>query len=182
VLLNKKGRVWVETVLYTLIGLALIGLVLAIAMPRINETRDRATVEQTIDSLSILDGKIGEVLKAGPGNVRVFQDFQIKRGEIHINSVEDEIVFVIDDLSKPYSELGVPIEFGEITVLSESGAKFSTTSLTLKYGDVADITYGGVDEARSFGMSVKPYKFSIKNAGDVNAEGMFLLEIKEISA
>ena len=36
-----KGQVWVETVLYTLIGLALIGVVLAIITPKINETRDK---------------------------------------------------------------------------------------------------------------------------------------------
>ena len=37
---SRRGQVWVETVIYTLIGIALIGLVLAILTPKIKEFRD----------------------------------------------------------------------------------------------------------------------------------------------
>ena len=37
---NRRGQVWVETVIYTLIGMAVIGLVLAGALPKINEKKD----------------------------------------------------------------------------------------------------------------------------------------------
>ena len=36
----KRGQVWVETVIYTLIGLAIIGVVMAAALPKINERKD----------------------------------------------------------------------------------------------------------------------------------------------
>ena len=59
---NKKGQVWIETVLYTLIGISLIGLVLAFVTPKINEAKDRAVVEQTINSLSTFDEKMNAAL------------------------------------------------------------------------------------------------------------------------
>jgi uncharacterized protein (UPF0333 family) len=34
---NKRGQIWVETVVYTLIALVMIGLVLAFAKPKIEE-------------------------------------------------------------------------------------------------------------------------------------------------
>ena len=67
VLRMERGQVWVETVLYTLIGLALIALVLAFVTPKINQSRDKIIVEQTINSLNEFDEKIGAVLSA-PGN------------------------------------------------------------------------------------------------------------------
>jgi len=37
----KRAQVWVETVIYTLIGLSIMGVVLAVAIPKINETKDK---------------------------------------------------------------------------------------------------------------------------------------------
>jgi hypothetical protein len=60
---NINGQVWIESVIYILIGLALIGLVLAFVSPRINMEKDHVVIEQTIESLNILDKKIGEMLE-----------------------------------------------------------------------------------------------------------------------
>ena len=57
-----RGQIWVETVIYTLIGLALMGLVLAFVMPKINESKDRIILQQTITSLNDIDEKINSVL------------------------------------------------------------------------------------------------------------------------
>ena len=54
----KRSQVWVETVIYTLIGLAVIGILLAAAKPKIDEMRDKLVVEQTIDSMNSIDEKI----------------------------------------------------------------------------------------------------------------------------
>jgi hypothetical protein len=77
---SKRGQIWVETVIYTLIGLSLIGLVLAIVTPKINDYRDRTVIDQTIESLNLFDEKVGEVLGA-PGNARVVE-FRMKRGNL----------------------------------------------------------------------------------------------------
>ena len=69
--MNKRGQVWIETVIYILIGLSLIALVLTFVMPKVNEQRDRLIIEQTIASLGFLDDKINEVIDIGKDNKRL---------------------------------------------------------------------------------------------------------------
>ena len=172
--MKKNGQVWIETVLYTVIGLTLIGLVLAFITPKINESRDRVAVEQAIDSLNKLDEKFN----IGSGNVRN-AEFVIKRGELTINSSGDNIVLNINDLSKPYSEPNVTINYGRIILVSQLGQKSSTISLKLDYKGRFNITYNGKDEDRKFTISSVPYQFLISNEGAEN--GMYKLNIEEIS-
>src|SRR3989338_9978967 len=88
-LIKKRGQVWVETVIYTLIGIALIGLVLAILTPKIKEFRDRSVIEQTVESLNLLDSKIADVLDA-PGNKRKVS-MGLQRGMIVIEPLNNTI-------------------------------------------------------------------------------------------
>lgn len=162
---KKKGQIWVETVIYTLIGLALIGLVLAIVTPKINERRDRILVEQTLDSLNVFDEKINEVLNAGAGNVRTISAFSMKKGKLVINSSGNSINFVLDELSKPYSEPGAMIRIGNVKLVSKEGKKQSSVSFTLDYDRVVNLTYNGKKEVKEFAMAAVPYKFSIENVG-----------------
>ena len=78
----KKAQIWIETVLYTLIGLALIGIVLTIVTPKINEQKDRSVIEQSIEALNNFDSKITETLDRGGGNVRSIPVFSIKKPRI----------------------------------------------------------------------------------------------------
>ena len=55
---SKRGVEWVSTVLYTLISLALIGMLIAALNPRIAELKDSYVISQTVDSLNVLDGTI----------------------------------------------------------------------------------------------------------------------------
>ena len=162
-MIKKRGQVWVETVLYTLIGLALIGLVLAFVTSKINEARDRITVDQTINSLNAIDEKVNAVLDA-PGNRR-FVEFTMKRGEFFVSPESNEIRFVISDLVKPYSEVGKEISVGRIVILSEEGQRDSIVTLTLSYEGIADIEYAGEEKEKKFTAASIPYKFSITNLG-----------------
>ncbi|MBU0907818.1 MAG: hypothetical protein KKD18_02155 [Nanoarchaeota archaeon] len=161
----EKGQVWVETVLYTLLGIALIGIVLAIATPKINQSRDRILVEQTIESLSIWDNRIGELLDNVPGNVRNIPAFTMKRGELMINSTDDMITFLVDGLSSPYSEVGVPIQEGNIKLISYGTEGSYYVRLTLDYQNVSNLTYGGADGSKKFTAASTPYAFTLKNLG-----------------
>lgn len=174
--MKTKGQVWIETVLYTLIGLSLIGLVLAYINPKINDAKDKAVVEQTINSLNQIDEKITAVLQA-PGNVRPVE-FTFKRGELYINSSSEEIIFVINDLVNPYSEPGVDIPYGKITVRSDEGAKSSSVSLKIKY-DGINIKYSNNDIDKKFTPASIPYKFSIENLGVQN--NLATITINEVS-
>jgi type II secretory pathway pseudopilin PulG len=175
---SRKGQIWVETVLYTLIGLALIGIVLAIVTPRINNSRDRVIVEQTIGSLGIFDESINEALDKGPGNIRRITEFSIRRGSLFIDGQNDQIYFVIEDLNKPYSEPGINVKDGRITILSEEGQKDSTVTLTLDYSGRADIRHKGNDAEGKYSIASAPYAFSIEN-NDLNAGGVYIINIVE---
>lgn len=172
---NKKGQVWVETVLYTLIGLGLIALVLAFVSPRITQEKERILVEQTIQSLNVIDDKINTVLEKGEGNRRIVE-FGISKGELYFNSTDDKIVFVFRELKKPYTEPGVEIEFGRVKIFSIEGKKTSQVYLTLDYGNSANLTFAGKDEDRKFDPAAKPYEFSIENLGRNNS----LFEVVDI--
>ena len=165
---EKRGQVWVETVLYTLIGLGLIALVLAFVSPRITQEKEKILVEQTIQSLNVIDDKINTVLEKGEGNRRVIE-FGIGRGELYFNSSNDKIIFVFNDLKKPYTEPDVEIEFGRVKILSVEDRRASHVFLTLDYGNIANLTFSGKDEDRKFDAASKPYAFSIENIGRNNS-------------
>jgi hypothetical protein len=163
--MKNKAQVWIETVLYTLMGIALIGIVLAIATPKINESRDRILVEQTIESLNVWDDRIGESIDRGQGNVRNIPAFTMKRGELIINSTGDEIIFIVTGLSTPYSEIGFEIREGNIYLQSYKTERSAYAVLALRYQNVMNITYMGSDEDKKFTAASTPYAFSIQNFG-----------------
>lgn len=176
--MNKRGQVWVETVLYTLIGLALIGLALGFIMPKINESKDRIFVEQTINSLGTFDNKIMEVVQYGVGNVRQIE-LSMKRGELYINTKDDKIEFVLTGLKKPFSQLNENILMGRVNVISYKGTKDYSVNLTTSYPNMmADIKYNGInrDIAEKFPPVAIPYKFSIANEVIENAK--FIINIQ----
>lgn len=181
--LNRRGQVWIETVLYTLIGLALIGVVLAVALPRINASKDKILVEQTIEALSVFDGKINEVVITGPGNSRAISPFSMKRGELYFNSSSDKIIFVLTDLNVLYSESGKEIEIGKLKVLSIEGnnEKTHSTTLTLDYADVANITFKEKEDTVKFSAAAVPYSFVIENQGVKNNSALYVVDITEVS-
>ncbi|MBI5803850.1 hypothetical protein HY450_01255 [Candidatus Pacearchaeota archaeon] len=178
---NKIAQVWVETVIYTLIGLTLISVVLAIIMPKITESKDRILVEQTINSLNVLDDKITEVIDRGPGNVRTISAFRMKEGELYINATGDSISFLIKNLRKPYSEPGIPIDIGRVTLISREEQKSSSVTLVLDYSPIANITYGGEEITKKLTAASVPYSFSIENLGTLEDSSLFVINIKETS-
>lgn len=177
--MRKKGQIWVETVLYTLIGLALIGLVLAFVTPRIQKAKDELVVEQTIESLNVFDEKINAILEGGAGNVRNI-DFTMRQGEFVIYPRDDEIRFVLKNLKKPYSEPGEHIEIRRMDLLTEEEQKTFSVTLTLSYEDIADLTYDGGNAEKQFNAASTPYRFSIENKG-VGGGSLEIIDIKEIS-
>jgi hypothetical protein len=158
----RKGQVWLETVVYTLIGLSLIALVLAIITPRINEQRDRAVIEQTIASLNALDSKVREATSA-PGNVRIVE-FNLRRGDIYIDGVDNKIYFELTDSRSLFSEPGVSIPLGRVNVTTTEGARHHTVRLELGYQNI-NMTYAGQDRVERMGAAGIPYRIRISHEG-----------------
>ena len=162
----KKGQIWVETVIYTLIGLSLIALVLTIVTPKINEARDRAVIEQSIKSLKKISLKIEEVSQA-PGNVRDVE-FSMKRGSLIFDMANDLIFFEIDDSSTIYSKPGAEIPIiGKINVTTTEGLKEHKISLKLDVRQDLQFDEGGqpIGGNKTINYAKTPYKFIIKNEG-----------------
>ncbi|MBS3088344.1 hypothetical protein J4402_01035 [Candidatus Pacearchaeota archaeon] len=181
--MKKSGQIWIETVLYTLIGLALIGISLAIITPRINAARDKLLVEQTIESLGILDGKIDEVARNGHGNKRVVEEFIMKKGEMYINTNENKIIFNLTGLSKPYSEPGASINKSRVEIISWNTKKGAVASLTLNYKNIViiDTEDSGANEIKKFNAAATPYRFSIENMGKNPPDTLERIRIEETS-
>lgn len=171
----KRGQVWIETVLYTLIGLSLIALALVFIAPRISQTQDRLAIEQTIDSLNELDSR----MNIGPGNIRHI-DFTMKRGQLIINSPNDTIIYIIEDIESPYSEPGVEIDQGRIKILTEETQNDYIIILSMDYSRIFDLRYGGQNVRREFTAAPTPYKFSIESKS--SGGGGDIIDIKEISS
>lgn len=144
--INKKGQIWVETVIYTLIGLVLIGTVLGFATPAIQKQKDKAIIQDTITSMNELDNQIINVRRGGIANTRNF-DFSIKKGELRIDTINDRIVFIIDELKYEYSEPGTRIDISgtNMDILTEKQSGKYRVTLALEYRNQANLTYNGED-------------------------------------
>ncbi len=164
ILRERKGQIWVETVIYTLIGIALIGLVLAILTPKIKEFRDRSVIEQTIESLNVFDSKVIEVLDA-PGNKRKVT-LGLERGTIFIDSLNNTIRYVLEESNVRYSEPGISLDIGRLNVSTNELTEGYTITLYLSY--VYNITFNGEDKSQQFTPVSIPYDFFIENKGIVN--------------
>src|SRR3989344_8433684 len=121
--MNKKGQIWIETVLYSMIGLALIALVLSYVTPKINASRNELLVEQSIGAMQNFDARIEETISRGPGNIIKIDEFTMRSGELFINPNKNSITLIVRDLSSAYSEPGVSIPYGSVNVMTEKRQK-----------------------------------------------------------
>jgi len=165
---SKKSQVWVETVVYTLIGLTIIGIVVGVATPRIKEVTDNAIIEQTISALTELNQKIIGTQSA-IGSSRAVS-FKIKKGEIFIDSVKDQIIFTLKDTTLKYSEVGQSIEQGNLIIITQGEEGEYDLSLILDYSSVSNkplnITYNNKDEGSLLTQAPSPYQLLMENKGN----------------
>lgn len=179
-MMEKRGRraqIWVETVIYTLIGLTIIGILLAVVTPRIQQTTDRIVLEQTITALNDFNEKVIATLTAA-GNSRQI-NFGIKEGELNINAGEDKVEYILRASSLKYSEPGVDIQQGDITIRTEEKDKKFNIFLTLDYSNL-DITSGpeGVNTTQTLSKAPSPYGILIENKGDTDGDGKVEVNIR----
>ena len=167
---TRKAQVWVETVIYTLIGLAIIGLLLAYAKPKIDSMKDKYIIDQTIDLMNKIDLKITETKLGAEGNKRIIPELKISKGKLSIYGAysqdgagtNDGIVWSLDSKYK-YSEVGAEIPVGNLKVKTEGSGPWTVT-LNLTYSD-ADLTYNGRDELYEINAAPTPYSLTIENNG-----------------
>ena len=166
---RKKAQIWVETVVYTLIGISIIGILLAVAKPKIDEVRDRLIIEQTIESFNQIHSRILEIQDA-PGNQRTL-GIKLSRGNIIINSSSNTIVWQMSS-SYEYSQPGSTVLFGKINVRTEKSNPYNIF-ISLEYSEY-DLYLSGNEEIFEIQKSPTPYTLIFRNEG----LGKINLEVK----
>ena len=173
--MEKKGQVWVETVIYTLIAFVMIGAVLAFVRPKIEEFQDKAVVEQTISALEDINSVILAVVQGGTGNKRLIE-MGIKKGFLEIDGVNDRLRFEVDS-KYTYSEPGVNVSIGNGVALTKKQGKGNIITMNFDYSDKYDITYENKSEMKVVTKAAIPYKITISNKGKENGKTKIDFEI-----
>lgn len=158
---SKKAQVWVETVVYTLIVFAMIGLVLSFVKPKIDEGRDKAILEQSKGIMEKIDNLIQEI-KTTPGNKRVLH-LTIKKGSFNIDSENNRIFFEMDSQYR-YSEPGTEIEEDGIIFYTKKKGDTHEVNATMNY-DNYNITFEGKEKEKSIHSAPQEYKLVLFNEG-----------------
>ena len=173
---NRRGQIWVETIIYTLIAFALIGLVLAFVKPKIEEIQDKGIIEQSISVLEEIDLIIKTL--GDPGNQRVV-NLGISKGIFNIDGENNKLFFEIES-RHVYSEPGKNVTIRNIIVLTEKRGKINDVTLTRDYEGEHDITYKNTDELKKIGKTSTSYTLLIANKGE-NALNKTIINIEVLS-
>ncbi len=174
---NSRGQIWVETVIYTLIALIMIGAILAFAVPKVSEVKDKTTIEQSINLIKDINEVILSVVQGGLGNKRIIE-VNVKRGELLIDGEREEINFTIET-DYVYSEPDKIIALGNVNVTTKKIGGTYEVKLNSEY--VYDIKYDGEsDGKKTLTQSSTPYRISIENKGKDTTSGKIIVDINLI--
>ena len=160
---RKKGQIWIETVIYTLIGLTIIGISLSIIKPAIDEKKDKAIIEQSIELLKSMDSEIDEVIAYGSGNVRTL-DFKIKSGKMLVVPAKDSVEFRLSSRKK-YSQQDKQIVIARnINITTVKKGNTYEVYLNLSYDPLKyDFRWNNASNDRVFSSAPTNYKIIIEN-------------------
>jgi len=155
------GQVWLETVIYTLIALVMIGLVLGYAKPKIEQLQDKTLIEQSTSLVKEIDSTILTIGSAG--NQRIIE-LTIKEGSLIIDGLNDKIVFEMES-DLVYSEPGKNITDGDVIILTEEKTDNYLVTITRDYKDDYDLKINGQDVSKTISKGSNSYKLTIANEG-----------------
>ena len=159
---NHKGQVWVETVIYLLIAFVMMGLVLSFIRPKIEELRDKAIIEQSLDIIKDIDNSI--ITMGSPGNRRLVE-IGIKKGSLIIDSENDRIIFEMSG-RYTYTEPGENISIGNINAITKINGKTNDITLTRDFSEEYNFTYKGEETLKTLNKASTPYRLFFTNEGE----------------
>jgi len=159
-----KGQVWVETVIYTLIALVMIGLVLSVAKPKIEEFQDRAVIETSIKIIEQIDLLVKEVEYYKAGNQRLI-GIDLKKGTFEIDGINDQIIFEMKSRYQ-YSEFDTSYTEKGLIINSEKEGELNTIEIMKNYSGRYNITFQQKDALKTLSKSSSQYELIISNRGE----------------
>jgi type II secretory pathway pseudopilin PulG len=160
---GKRGQIWVETVIYTLIAFVMIGAVLALAQPKVQQLQDKALIEQSMGIMSNIDSLLTSLDQGGPGNKREIE-LGINKGELKIDGVNESLTFEIDG-SYAYSEPGEDITVGNTIVHTTKKGDTYTVDMTQDRNSTYNFKYNDADALRIISAASTPYDVFMSNEG-----------------
>ena len=177
---GKKGQVWVETVIYTLIGLTIMGAIIAVVTPKITQMNDKILLTQTIDSMNQMNEQIQDTFLY-PGSQREIT-LMVKKGEYSIDGTNDKIEFLLKNTGLLYSQPNIPIKQGDLEILTveKPGGKKYDILLTLNYRD-SNLTYQDKDQNKTLTAAPLAYRLLVINNGASGSSPKKQIDIKLIS-
>jgi len=159
--MKKRGQVWVETLIYTLIAFVMMGIVLYFATPKITQAQDKAIIDQTVKVMEDINTVITTI--GIPGNKRLVE-ITIKKGDFKIDSIENKIIFEIESKYQ-YSEIGDAIEYGGILATTEQKGDNYFITLVSDYSNSYNLTYTSQNIIKTLTQSATAYNLFITNNG-----------------
>jgi len=174
--MNKKtkAQVWVETAVYSLIGLTIIAILLTTAMPQINKMKDKATISKATTSLNNLNNEINEIQQA-PGSVRLIY-FKLSRGTLTFDYENNKIIYLLENTNLELSELGREIPEGEISLRTEEYGKKFNIFLTLDYSDSLNLTHGD-EKNKILQPGTTDYRIKAENQGEGSVDEKIQIDL-----
>ncbi|MEM0465729.1 MAG: hypothetical protein QXW97_03460 [Candidatus Pacearchaeota archaeon] len=171
---SRKSQIWIETVIYTLIGLAIIGILLSIIVPQLEKMKDNNIIKQTIEALDILDSKISEIEQATGGIGKV--NFKLAKGKILINGSGEYILYIMEDTKLEYSQVDKEIKYGNLNITTKKKGNRFNIYIKRDYSSRINIsigTSGGGDDSSAIKLlqpGSTPYNIYLENKGQLNPD------------
>jgi len=159
----EKGQIWIETVLYTLVGLTIIGTILAFVKPVIEEKKDSMSLQQGVEILNGIDENIEEILYYGVGNSRSL-NINLRRGRLIIDSENDTIGFEMES-KYMFSQPNTLVNIGKIKVLTKQKAK-KLFNVEMKIPYEINITFNNQETEKILQPSSVLYRVVATNKGN----------------
>lgn len=172
---KTKSQVWVETAIYTLIGLSIIAILLSIVAPQLEKMKDSEILKQTILAMEELDEAVSRIGET-PGNVKVVP-FRISKGRIEFNPLNDRISFILENSRLKLSEPGIEIKEGNIIVLTKEKGKRYDIRISLVY-DNLNLTYNNKEGNWSISAGAAPAQIYLENKGSPSVNGTIVVDVK----
>ena len=157
-----KGQVWIETVIYLLIAFVMIGLVLSFIRPKIEELRDKAIIEQSLEVMNDIDNLLLTI--GSPGNKRLIE-VGIKKGSLKIDGLTDEVLFEIES-GYIYTEPGQDVQVGNVVARTEEKGRYNLVTLKRSYSEEYNLKYKNEDILKTFNKASTPYIIFVSNEGE----------------
>jgi hypothetical protein len=172
---EKRGQVWIETVIYTLIALSLITASLIFINPKIEEMRDSATNEKMLNIMQEIDSTIDSISRMGSGNKRTME-IKIDQGEFEIDGKNEKIYFEIESNSQ-FSQEKKEIKDRRVFIKTEEISDKYLVSFRIDYDDKYNLTVNNEEISKKIPPSPTFYKLSITNLGKAGNETRINIDI-----